>query len=71
MLNNIFQQKIGEDYKKNDQGIYQILDKYGNQAFAKKNADKLLKYHEGKTPEFSKPSTTVHQLVEQLQRFVQ
>jgi hypothetical protein len=56
---------IGESYQKNDSSMYQKLN--DKLARAIKNAERLLKTHQGKTPARANPSTTVHQLVLRLQ----
>ena len=59
---------LGKKYQKNSKTIYDnLLDK---QDTAFKNAKKLLEEYKPSQPEQDNPSTTVHLLVEQLNRFV-
>lgn len=60
---------LKKQYKKNDENIYEELK--SKQAFAIKNAIKLLKYHNTQSPEMSDPSTTVYELVERLNEFIE
>lgn len=55
-------------YKKNDTGMYTLLRK--KQGAAIRNAKKLLAIHDGNSPAKSNPSTTVFELVEVLNEFV-
>ena len=57
-----------EEYRKNSQNMYQILE--SKQGRAIKNAKKLLEEYDPPNPAKDNPSTTVHLLVEQLNRFV-
>ena len=59
---------MGHKYKKNSQSIYQELEK--RQQTAIKNAKRLLKQYNPPRPAHDNPSTTVHLLVEQLNRFI-
>ncbi len=58
---------ISKPYQKNDTEMYNILKP--RQAFAIKNAKKLLSKYSLKNPNKEEPSTTVHELVEQLNRY--
>ncbi len=55
-------------YQKNSRNIYDDL--IDRQDTAIKNAKKLLKQYEPQNPEQDNPSTTVHLLIEQLNKFV-
>lgn len=57
-----------EEYRKNSQNMYEILQ--SKQGRAIKNAKKLLEQYDPPKPTDDNPSTTVHLLVEQLNRFV-
>lgn len=60
---------LGSPYKKNSKEMYEILET--RQHVAIKNANRLLAtYGSGIDPESNNPSTTVHLLVLQLNRFV-
>jgi hypothetical protein len=59
---------LGYEYKKNSEKIYEELE--SRQSDAIRNARKLLEQYEPPNPERDNPSTTVHLLVEQLNRFV-
>jgi hypothetical protein len=60
--------KLGHEYKKNGETIYEELkDKQEN---AIKNAKRLLQKYDRPNPESDNPSTTVHLLVEELNRFI-
>jgi hypothetical protein len=59
---------LGYIYQKNSDNMYEkLLDKQ-NQAL--KNADKLLKQYSQKNPATENPSTTVHCLVKELNKFI-
>ena len=57
-----------EEYRKNSPNMYEILE--DKQGLAIKNAKRLLKQYNPPNPHKDNPSTTVHLLVEQLNRFV-
>ena len=58
----------GKKYQKNSETIYEeILEK---QAIAIKNAEQLLKQYNPQNPAKDNPSTTVHLLVKELNRFI-
>ena len=57
---------IGAKYKKNDPRMYDILLSRQNKAISR--AKKLLKIHSTKNPADMNPSTTVHLLVEELNK---
>ena len=59
---------LGHKYEKNSETIYDELE--GKQQAAIKHAKKLLKQYSPPKPECDNPSTTVHLLVEQLNRFI-
>lgn len=67
-----YQQKLtkllGHDYKKNSQRMYDELIQ--KQPTAIKNATKLLKEYDPSNPANDNPSTTVHLLVQELNRFI-
>ncbi len=58
----------GGKYEKNQDDIYKILSKYGDQKMAIKFAKKLL--DENKTPTENKPATTVFKLIEELEDYL-
>lgn len=61
-------QKLGYKYEKNSDSIYDsLLDK---QADAIRNAKRLLKSYTPCNPERDNPSTTIHVLVEELNKYV-
>jgi len=59
---------LGHEYKKNSQTIYEELK--DKQQDAIKYAKRLLQEYEPSNPETDNPSTTVHLLVEELNRFI-
>ncbi|MBD2343260.1 RloB family protein [Anabaena subtropica] len=59
---------LGKKYKKNSPTIYEEIE--NKQANAIKNAKNLLKQYEPINPETDNPSTTVHLLVEELNKFI-
>ncbi|MEW5988624.1 MAG: RloB family protein [Chloroflexota bacterium] len=59
---------LGHSYRKNSEGIYEELWPRQEQAIA--NAKRLLVQYVPPNPERDNPSTTVHKLVEELNRFV-
>ena len=59
---------LGHKYEKNSEKIYEeILDK---QADAIRNAKRLIKTYKPRNPEIDNPSTTVHLLVLELNKFI-
>lgn len=54
-------------YKKNDKGFYALLQKYGDEAFAKKCASNLRKLYDGTDYNQHKPCTMVDLLVNELE----
>ncbi len=61
---------FNRNYKKNNEDIYNLLNE--NEDIAIKNATKLLEFHENIgdiNPENNNPSTTVHKLVLELNKF--
>ena len=60
---------MGHEYEKKSKSIYQELKT--RQPTAIKNAKRLLKQYHPRKPANDNPSTTVHLLVEQLNRFIQ
>lgn len=58
---------LGKQYEKNDTEIYQLI--FPNQKEAIHNANRLLKEYPTPNPACDNPSTTVHLLVQQLNRF--
>jgi hypothetical protein len=69
-LDKIFKRlKLGK-YKKNNEDMYAILEQFGDQANAMKNAERLLVLHEGKTLYDSMPSTRVHLLIGELNKYL-
>lgn len=59
---------LGKKYEKNQRNMYALLETM--QASAIRNARKLLSQYTPRNPEQDNPSTTVHELVEQLNRFI-
>ncbi|WP_375513984.1 RloB family protein [uncultured Nostoc sp.] len=59
---------FGQTYQKNSETIYDEL--FDKQAIAIKNAENLLKQYAPHTPAKDNPSTTVHLLVQELNKFV-
>ena len=55
-------------YEKNSEHMYDLLE--SKQPTAIRNAEKLLKEYSEFTPEKNNPSTTVHLLIKELNRFV-
>jgi hypothetical protein len=60
-------QRLGKTYKKNSDSIYDDL--LHNQHQAIKHAEKLLNSYDPHKPASDNPCTTVHQLVQELNRF--
>ena len=54
------------EYKKNSQAMYAILEKYGNQTQAIKNAEKLILTHNCTNYSIHNPCTMIHLLVQEL-----
>lgn len=70
-LNGIFK-KLGINmYKKNSNEMYDILQKYGDQGFAIKNALKLRNLYASEQPSDQKPSTKVDLLVQELNKYIE
>jgi hypothetical protein len=61
--------QLGRTYNKNDQSLYQEL--LPKQEAAIQNAERLLAQYKPSNPALDDPSTTVHWLVNELNRFVQ
>lgn len=59
---------LGYDYKKNSETIYEELE--SKQRTAIKNAKRLLEEYDLPNPAANNPSTTVHLLVEELNKFI-
>ncbi|MBW4594514.1 MAG: RloB family protein [Brasilonema angustatum HA4187-MV1] len=59
---------LRQPYKKNSDTIYDEL--FEKQYIAIQNAEKLLKQYEPHNPEKDNPSTTVHLLVQELNKFI-
>ena len=59
---------LGRKYKKNSETIYDEL--FEKQSIAIKNAENLLKQYEPHIPDTDNPSTTVHLLVKELNKFI-
>ncbi|MCX2735679.1 hypothetical protein CHR37_07450 [Bacillus velezensis] len=60
---------IGKKYEKCEANMFSILRKLGNQKEAIKRADKLLSYHTHNDPYNNNPSTTVHNLIKELNKW--
>lgn len=60
-------QKLGGEYRKNSTTIYDSL--LGHQATAIANARRLLNLYTPRRPADDDPSTTVHELVEELNKY--
>ena len=58
---------LGREYKKNDPNMYKLLQSKQKTVIA--NAKRLLGSYTSGNPEHNKPSTTVHLLVEELNKF--
>jgi hypothetical protein len=65
---NMLTNKLGHEYKKNSETIYEELK--DKQQDAIKHAKWLLQEYEPPNPETDNPSTTVHLLVEELNSFI-
>lgn len=65
---NMLTNKLGHEYKKNSETIYEELK--SRQQNAIKHAKRLLQEYEPPNPETDNPSTTVHLLVEELNSFI-
>lgn len=59
---------LGHYYKKNDKNIYRELESRQDDAI--RNAERLLNSHQPLDPARNDPSTTVHLLVKELNRFI-
>lgn len=69
-LDEIFK-KIGlEKYEKNIKNTFEILTQHGNPKNAIGNAKKLIEAGTGKTPSEISPGTMVHELVEELAKYL-
>ncbi len=69
-LNRIFKKLDLGKYAKNSENMYDILQEYGNEQNAISYANKLLNLHEGKTAFNSQPSTKVHLLITELNKYM-
>ncbi len=65
---NKLSELLGKKYEKNQEDMYALLE--AKQSIAIRNARKLLSQYTPRNPELDNPSTTVHELVEQLNRFI-
>lgn len=65
---NMLTKLLGHEYKKNSETIYEELK--DKQQDAIKHAKRLLQEYEPPNPESDNPSTTLHLLVEELNRFI-
>ncbi len=63
---------IGKSYQKNDEEMYEVLKKSGNQMQAIQFAKRLHETHSrsGITPSNSNPSTLVYELIEELNKYL-
>jgi len=59
---------LGQTYQKNSETIYDEL--FEKQSVAIRNAENLLKQYEPPNPVRDNPSTTVHRLVQELNKFI-
>lgn len=69
-LNNILRKKLETaryNYKKNDPKFYSLLQNYGDEALAKRRAEKLRSCYSGNNYKKQKPCTTVDLLVEEIE----
>lgn len=69
-LNRIFKKLDLGKYAKNSENMYDTLQEYGNEQNAISYANKLLNLHEGKTAFDSQPSTKVHLLITELNKYM-
>ncbi len=60
---------IGREYRKNSETIYDEL--FEKQSIAIRNAENLLRQYDPHNPVRDNPSTTVHLLVQELNKFIQ
>lgn len=65
----ILERELGRRYEKNSKFMYEAL--LPRQPVAVRNAERLLNSYTPSRPAYDNPATTVHQLVIQLNRFVQ
>lgn len=61
--------ELGRTYQKNDQSLYQEL--LSRQVVAIQNAERLLAMYKPANPVADDPSTTIHKLVQELNKFIQ
>jgi RloB-like protein len=61
-------QKLGKEYAKNSQNMYELLK--DKQEAAIKNSEQLLNSYKPENPAKDNPSTTVHLLVKELNKFI-
>lgn len=69
-IKKLFSENCGIKYKKNYKNIYDVLESNKNDAI--KRSEKLIKFHKenyGLNPEKNNPSTTVHKLVIELDKY--
>jgi hypothetical protein len=66
---NRLSRELKRNYQKKDAALYREL--LPRQNVAIQNAERLLQKYNPRNPAFDDPSTTVHQLVQELNRFVQ
>ncbi len=69
-LNKHFQRLGLAKYEKNREDIFGILNNLGNLQLAIRWANDRLEEHKGQTPSLSAPATRVHQLVQDLLRYI-
>lgn len=67
-LDALLKKNYGKNYEKNQEDMYDLLELRQERAI--QNARKLLSQYTPRNPEQDNPSTTVHELVEQLNRFI-
>lgn len=69
-LNYYFKQKNLGKYRKNRSNIFTLLKTHGDLNLAIRYAKKRLKDNIGKTPSRSTPATRVHELIEDLMKYI-
>ena len=68
-LNDKFKKLGLPKYEKNDTGVFDVLQMYGDEGKAVRYAEKILSENKGKTPSEIAPGTMVHELVKELRKY--